>query len=241
MCYDIDNLCSLNGVRFMDESVNNIELENYNTHEFTLKLYLVVKRCFDIVFALIGCLFILPIAVIIKISYLLTGDKESIFFSQDRLGKDGKIFKFYKFRTMVPDADRVLKELMENDLEITQEYTINKKLENDPRVTKVGKFLRNYSIDELPQLLNILKGDMSLIGNRPYLVREKEDMGSYYNDIVKTKPGLTGYWQVNGRNDVTFKKRLKLESYYSNNLSIYIDLKIFFKTFAVVLLKKGSK
>ena len=225
----------------MNENISSIELENYNTHVFSLKIYLAVKRFFDIVFALIGCLFILPIAVIIKIAYLLTGDKESIFFSQDRVGRDGKTFKFYKFRTMIPDADKVLQELMENDLEITREYTINKKLENDPRVTKVGKFLRNYSIDELPQLLNILKGDMSLIGNRPYLVREIKDMGDYYNDIVKTKPGLTGYWQVSGRNDVTFKKRLKLESYYSNNLSLHLDVKIFFKTFVVVLLKKGSK
>ena len=105
----------------------------------------------------------------------------------------------------------------------------------------MGKLLRKTSLDELPQLFNVLKGDMSLIGNRPYLPREKDDMKYYYKSIVKTKPGLTGYWQVNGRSDTTFKERLKLEKYYSNNCSLWLDIKIFFKTFKVVLLHKGSK
>ena len=105
----------------------------------------------------------------------------------------------------------------------------------------MGKILRKTSIDEFAQLINILKGDMSLIGNRPYLLREKEDMGNYYNDILKTKPGLTGYWQVSGRSDTTFEERLILEKYYSNHNSLRLDIKIFFKTFSVVLLHKGSK
>ena len=122
-----------------------------------------------------------------------------------------------------------------------QETGINKKLKDDPRVTKIGKFLRNTSIDELPQMINIFKGDMSLIGNRPYLPREKEDIGAYYKDIVKTKPGLSGLWQVSGRSNLTFKDRLKLESYYSNNANLWLDIKIFFKTILVVLKKNGAR
>jgi len=105
----------------------------------------------------------------------------------------------------------------------------------------MGAILRKTSIDELPQIINILKGDMSLIGNRPYLPREKKDMGSYYNSIVSSKPGLTGYWQVSGRSDVDFKERLKLESYYSNHMSLSLDVKIFFKTFKVVFCGKDAK
>lgn len=204
-------------------------------------MYLCIKRLFDIIFSLVGCIFLLPIALVVKISYIINKDFNPIFFSQERIGKNGKLFKFYKFRSMVPNADEVLKNLLESDKELAEEYKINKKLDNDPRITKMGKLLRKTSLDELPQLFNVLKGDMSLIGNRPYLPREKDDMKYYYKSIVKTKPGLTGYWQVNGRSDTTFKERLKLEKYYSNNCSLWLDIKIFFKTFKVVLLHKGSK
>lgn len=197
--------------------------------------YFFCKRFIDIVFSLIGMIFFVPLTVIIKVVYMLTGDFSKLFFIQKRIGLNGKEFKFYKFRTMVPNADEILFKMLEENEEIAKEYKENKKLENDPRITKVGKFLRNSSIDELPQIINILKGDMSLIGNRPYLPREKKDMGKYFDEIVKTKPGLTGYWQVNGRSDVSFETRLKLEKYYSNNCSLIMDIKIFFKTFIVVL------
>lgn len=205
------------------------------------KIYLIIKRTMDIFFSLIGLIFLLPIAIIVKIIYMCNKDFHPIFFKQKRIGKNGKLFNFYKFRSMVPNADEVLTKLLKEDKEAAKEYKINKKLENDPRITKIGKILRKTSIDELPQLINVLKGDMSLIGNRPYLPREKEDMGSYYNDILKTKPGLTGYWQVSGRSNTTFEERLKLEKYYSNHNSLKLDIKIFFKTFKVVLLHKGSK
>ena len=227
----MDNVASLEAV----ETHSNIK------YKIKYRMYLIIKRIFDIVCAFIGCLFLLPVAIIVKISYILNKDYDSIFFKQQRIGKDGKLFNFYKFRSMVPNADEVLFKLLETDEEAANEYKINKKLENDPRITKMGKILRKTSIDELPQLINILKGDMSLIGNRPYLLREKEDMGNYYNDILKTKPGLTGYWQVSGRSDTTFEERLILEKYYSNHNSLRLDIKIFFKTFSVVLLKKGSK
>lgn len=204
-------------------------------------LYLGIKRTFDIVIALVGCLFLLPIALVVKICNLISKDKEPIFFSQARIGKDGKEFKFYKFRSMVPNADEVLFKLLSENEDLAKEYHKNKKLDNDPRITKIGNILRKTSIDELPQVINILKGDMSLIGNRPYLPREKDDMETYYEEIIKTKPGLTGYWQVNGRSNTTFSERLKLESYYSNKCSLKLDLKIFFRTFKVVLLHKGSK
>jgi len=172
---------------------------------------------------------------------MCSGDFGKIIFTQNRIGKNGKEFKFYKFRSMVVNADDVLKELLKQDEELAKEYKENKKFREDPRITKVGKFIRKASIDELPQLINVLKGDMSLIGNRPYLPREKEDMGSFYEDIIKTKPGITGYWQVSGRSDLSFRKRLELEQYYSNHYGFKMDMKIFFRTFSVVLGKNGAK
>lgn len=204
-------------------------------------VYLCLKRLIDIIAGIIGLLILLPIALVIKIISMCNGDFHKIIFVQKRIGKNGKEFDFYKFRSMVPNADEILFKLMEENEEIRKEYQENKKLKEDPRITKVGKFIRRFSIDELPQLINVLKGDMTLIGNRPYLPREKDDMGKYFNDIVKTKPGITGYWQVSGRSDVTFIKRLKLEQYYSNNAGFKMDLSIFFKTFKVVLFGKGAE
>ena len=204
-------------------------------------VYQVVKRLFDLIVSIIGLILLLPVTIFIKIAYMLTGDFSSIFFVQERIGKGGKNFKFYKFRTMVKDADEILFKTLAKDEKLAEEYKINKKLKNDPRITKVGKLIRKLSIDEMPQFINIFLGDMALIGNRPYLPREKEDMGEYFDDIVKTKPGLTGYWQVSGRNNVSFMKRLKLEQEYSNKASFRLDVRIFFKTFSVVLFGRGAE
>ena len=213
-----------------------VDRSNYKTG-----FYHISKRLFDIIFSFIGLIFLIPITIILKIAYMCTGDFHRIFFVQERIGKNGKIFKFYKFRSMVPNADEVLFRTMELDKIIAEEYQKNKKLKHDPRITKMGKFIRSTSIDELPQLINIFLGHMSFVGNRPYLPREKKDMGEYYEDIIKTKPGLTGYWQVNGRSETTFEERLDLESYYSNNASLILDIKIFLKTFKVVLFKIGAR
>lgn len=202
--------------------------------------YLFFKRIFDIVCSLIGIVFLLPIIIIVKICSILSHDYGTIFYTQNRIGWHGKIFKLYKFRTMSVDADEVLPKLLKNNKDLAKEYKLNKKLKNDPRITKIGKILRKLSLDELPQVINILKGDMSMIGNRPYLPREKEDMGKYYKSIVSTKPGLTGYWQTNGRNDVSFQKRLELEDEYSRICSLKLDLKIFFKTFKVLFYKQDT-
>ena len=210
-------------------------------HKIKKAIYYTTKKLFDIICALIGCLMLIPVSLITKISYLLTGDKEPIFFTQKRIGKNGKEFNFYKFRTMIPNADEELKRILKEDKELAKEYKENKKMKHDPRITKMGRFLRKSSLDELPQFINVLKGDMSVIGNRPYLPREKKDMGKYFDDIVSTKCGIVSYWAVMGRSDVSFKTRLKLEQYYSKNQSLKLDVKIFFRTFKVVLLKKGAK
>ena len=201
----------------------------------------VIKRTFDIIASIIGSIFLIFIIIFLKIAFLLSGDYAPMFYTQNRIGKNGKLFKLYKFRSMVPNADEILEDLLKNNPKIAEEYAINKKLENDPRITKLGTFIRATSIDELPQIINILKGDMSFIGNRPYLPREKNDMGEYYEDIIKSKPGLTGFWQCSLRSRGTFEDRLKMEKYYSNNQTLKFDLCIFFKTIKVVITKEGAK
>ena len=142
---------------------------------------------------------------------------------------------------MVPNAEKVLENLMKSDSKIRKEYLNNKKLEHDPRLTRVGKIIRRTSIDEFPQFFNVLKGEMSLIGPRPYLLREKDDMEMYYNEIVACKPGITGLWQVSGRSDLSFKYRLKLDRIYYLQRTIRFDLIIAYKTFGAVFNKNGAK
>ena len=199
-----------------------------------------MKRFIDICAGIAGCLTLIPLIAFVKYKYVKSGDHDSIIFSQDRIGKNGKMIKIYKFRSMVPNAERILDELMEKDSKIKEEYLTNKKLVNDPRITPVGKFLRKTSLDEWPQFVNVLLGEMSLIGPRPYLPREKEDMGQYYNSIIKCKPGVTGMWQANGRSDVEFNYRCKLDDYYYHNWSIWLDFTIIYKTIKGVVYGKGS-
>ena len=215
-------------------------MELSKVHQIKRTLYFAIKRVFDIICGIVGIILLLPIAIFVKIGYVCTGDFRSIFFTQDRIGKNGKLFSFYKFRTMIPNADEVLFEILEKDSKLKKEYEENRKLKNDPRITKFGKFVRRYSLDEFPQFINVFLGNMSLIGNRPYLPREKEAMGKYYHDIIKTKPGITGLWQVSGRNDVSFKKRLELEQEYSNMNSFRMDLKILLHTIKAVFKGDGE-
>ena len=201
--------------------------------------YLCLKRILDITIAIIGLILTSPIFLITAI-LIKKEDAGKVFLTQKRICKNGKEFNLYKFRSMVPNADAILMEMLK-DPKIEEEYKRSMKLVNDPRITKIGKFIRKTSIDELPQLVNVLIGNMSLIGNRPYLPREKDDMGSYYHEIIKTKPGITGHWQTSGRSKVSFRDRLILESYYSKHMSLSFDIKIFFKTFEVVLLRRGAE
>lgn len=202
--------------------------------------YFAIKRAFDILIGMFGILCMLPLAFIIKAVSIYNRDYNSIFFKQQRIGKNGKLFTMYKFRTMVPNADNILYQLMQTDEEFKKEYTLTKKAKNDPRITKVGKVLRKTSLDEIPQFINVFLGHMSLIGNRPYLPREKEDMGIYYKSIIQTKPGLTGLWQVSGRSNTTFQERLEIEKKYSMIYNLKLDLQIFFKTIIQVIKKDGA-
>ena len=205
-----------------------------------VKVYDFVKRGIDIFTGLIGCIILVPLMVIVKIINVVNNDKGKIFYVQKRIGKNGKEFKLYKFRTMVEHADRKLRRVLKENNELREEYTVNKKMKNDPRITKAGKILRKTSLDEFPQFINILKGDMSLVGSRPYLIREKKEMGHYYKYIVQTKPGLTGLWQTSGRSNITFTNRLKIEKEYSEKYSLKLDFIIVFKTIKEVIMHKGA-
>ena len=226
----------------MNNQADTIDLNRDKTLTSSLNrtMYFFIKRLFDILMAIIGIIAMIPIALIVKVSYMLTGDFDSIFYKQKRIGKNGEEFDFYKFRSMIPNADKVLKELLKNDKKLAKEYKINKKLEHDPRVTKMGNILRKTSLDELPQVLNIIKNDMSVIGNRPYLPREKEDMGDYYYDVIACKPGITGMWQSHGRSEVDFDHRLLLDEYYYRNWSFWLDITLLFKTVKQVLYGEGA-
>ena len=201
-------------------------------------LYRFIKRFFDIFLSLVGLILLIPIALFIKIAYLLTGDYDSIFFHQVRVGKNGRKFKMFKIRTMCPDADKKLADILK-DPEYKKEWKKYHKLENDPRITKVGRLIRHGSIDETPQFINVLFGQLSLIGPRPLVPGEIEDLGGEKDLYESIKPGITGWWAVNGRSDTKVIDRLTLEYYYINNQSLLLDIKIFFKTFFAIFTKKG--
>lgn len=201
---------------------------------------LFIKRCIDICGGLVGVVLLLPITFVVKVANILNKDNGPVFYTQDRIGKNGKLFKIYKYRTMVQDADKKLFEYLQQNEEARIEYKKNKKLRDDPRITKFGEFLRKTSIDELPQLINVLKGDMSIVGPRPYLPREQEDMGNYYNKIIETKPGITGLWQVSGRSNTTFEERMKFDLKYNNEISVSKDIEILLKTVVTVIKREGA-
>ena len=219
---------------------NNKVLEKPQRKTFNEITYSFLKRTVDITASATALLLLSPVFLVTSLA-IKNDSKGPAMFTQKRIGKDGKLFEIYKFRTMVPDADKKLFELLENDEEAAKEYKLNKKLKNDPRITKVGNFLRKTSIDELPQLINVLKGDMSLVGPRPYLPREIDDMGNYYDTIIESKPGITGLWQVSGRSNTTFEDRLEFDMEYNENKGFFYDMGLLTKTVGVVLNKDGAK
>lgn len=202
--------------------------------------YFFCKRTIDIILSFIGIIIFLIVALIVKICYMLTGDFKSIIYVHERVGKNNKLFKMYKFRTMVHNSAEVLEELLK-DPKIAEEWYKYYKLENDPRITFIGKILRKTSIDELPQFINILKGDMSLIGPRPLLDEEAAQYKKNRAKLVSIRPGLTGYWACNGRSNCTPEERKKLELYYVDNCSMKLDIKIFFMTIVKVISREGAK
>ena len=222
------------------ENVNNINMNIKIQESNSINIYKVCKRAMDIVIGMTGVIVLCPIIAVVFIANKIEGDKGPIFFMQKRIGENGKLFRLYKFRTLVVDADKILMKKLKSDVNFREKYLNYRKIENDERITKIGNFLRKTSIDEFPQFINVLKGDMSFVGPRPYLNREKKDMGEYYNYIIKCKPGITGLWQVSGRSQNTFKERLKLDLEYYNNKGIWYDIKIILKTVLSVFKKEGA-
>ncbi len=204
------------------------------------KINRISKRIFDIFLSIVMLPVLLPVIGIISLLIKIDSPGK-VFFIQDRLGKNGKIFKCIKFRSMYENSDEILQDYLNKNPEAKKEWEKYKKLKGyDPRVTRVGKFLRKTSLDELPQIFNVLKGDMSLVGPRPYLPREIDDMGDYADVILMTLPGITGLWQVSGRNELEFEDRLKLDTWYVLNWSLWLDIVILFKTIKVVLKREGA-
>lgn len=201
--------------------------------------YLFFKRTFDIIFSLIACFFLIPLIIIIKIITLISGDTKTIFFKQKRIGKNGKNIYIYKFRTMIPNAPEVLNELLKQE-KYKKQWEHNQKLTNDPRITKIGKILRKTSLDEFPQFINVLKGDMTIIGPRPLVEGEIEAHNGNKFLYESVKPGITGWWACNGRSALSYKERLNLEYYYIRNQSFLLDLKCILKTINEVIIERST-
>lgn len=221
---------------------NSKILKNRQLIKYNIKkgIYNTVKRTIDICAGLIGTIFLLPIMMIVKIAYIKDGDHDSILFKQERIGKDGKKIYIYKIRSMVSNAQEILKEMLKEE-KYREEWKKYQKFENDPRITKIGKFIRKTSLDEFPQFYNVLMGDLSLIGPRPLLNGELDEHNGNHEIYESVKPGITGWWGCNGRSATTYEERLELEYYYAKNCSIWLDIKCIFKTVASVLLRKGAK
>ena len=214
--------------------------ENIYRSKIIIKIEKIIKRFIDIIGSLFGIIMLIPLTIGIYMANLIVKDNGPVFYYQNRIGKDGKLFKMYKFRSMVVGAEKKLEEYLEQNEEAKKEYAEYKKLKNDPRITRVGKFIRKTSIDEFPQFINVLKGEMSLVGPRPYLPGEKEDMNGFYKYITSCKPGLTGFWQISGRSEVTFTDRLDMDMKYYSKHSLKDDIKILNKTVMKIVRKEGA-
>ena len=203
-------------------------------------IYFGIKRIIDVLIGIVGIIILIPLMLIVKITNICCGDFNSIFYKQKRIGKNGKPIYIYKFRTMVPNADEVLQELLK-DKKYRDEWKLNQKFEHDPRITKAGKILRKTSLDEVPQFINVLKGDMSLIGPRPLVEGELDQHNGNHELYESIRPGITGWWAANGRSATTYEQRLNLEYFYVTHCSLWLDIKCVFKTILVVLSRNGAK
>lgn len=198
--------------------------------------YKIVKRTTDIVLSSIAMVALLPFFAIIALAIKIES-KGPVFFKHTRIGKDGKVIKIYKFRSMVQNAEDLIKKFTPEQM---KEYKENYKLANDPRITKVGNFLRKTSLDELPQLINIIRGDLSIIGPRPVVAEELKKYGPNIEKFLSVTPGLTGYWAANGRSCTSYEQRMQMELFYIDNLSLKMDIKVFLKTIVSVLKREGA-
>ena len=208
-------------------------------HNLTFKGNLIIKRLMDVTAILITMPIVLPVVIILAIMTKCTS-KGPIFYGHKRIGKNGKEIKCWKFRSMCVNSQEILEQILANDPVRRAEWEKDRKFQDDPRVTKFGKFLRKTSLDELPQLFNILFGDMSLVGPRPVTEPELVKYGKYKDYVLSVVPGLTGLWQVSGRSDTGYEERISFDTYYIQNWSIWLDIWILIKTVWVVLKGKGA-
>lgn len=227
-----------------EQVINEVVVENNDTidnKKVRVNIEKGIKRLVDIIAGLVGTILLIPITICIYIAKkILKEDDGPIFYDHLRIGKDGKHFKLYKYRSMIVGADEILKEYLAENEEARIEFEKNQKLKNDPRITKLGNFLRKTSLDEFPQFINVLKGDMSLVGPRPIVDREVELFGDKMKTVHSVRPGLTGYWAANGRSDTTYEQRVEMEAYYAENFSLLLDIKIILKTIKSVIKKEGA-
>lgn len=198
--------------------------------------YLCLKRCIDIVVSLIGLILTFPVFITVA-AVIKATSKGDVFFRHKRVGHSGREIMVYKFRTMIPDAGNFQKYMTSQQI---SEFKKNFKLRDDPRLTPVGRILRNTSLDELPQLVNVLKGEMSIVGPRPVVRDELEKYGEYAGKLLSVKPGITGMWQVSGRSDTTYGERVAMDMYYIDNMSLLLDMKIIFRTIKRVIGRDGA-
>jgi len=251
---DISSLClnfkrvfyvpDISGLSFTNQILHFSITQNLPIFETSTKFdsYInrLIKRAFDIIFSLFFIILFSPLYILIALIIKLTS-KGPIIYKHKRIGKDGKIIEIYKFRTMYENADKILEDLLKKDENLKKEWERNYKLKNDPRITPIGKFLRKFSLDELPQFFNVLKGDMSVVGPRPVV---KEELEKFYGDYKKfylaVKPGITGFWQVSGRSNTTYEDRVKFDTIYVVNWSLWLDLIIILKTLKVVIKNEGA-
>lgn len=223
-----------------EQVLEEILVDEWYDTEKEKPIFFFIKRCIDIILSLLGLIILSPVFLLIAI-LIKKEDHGNVFYKHKRIGHMNKDIYIYKFRSMTnkyKTFDEFYQTLSD---EQKQEWDENFKLENDPRITKIGKFIRKTSLDELPQIINILKGDMSIIGPRPVVNDEIEKYGNPKAKFLSVKPGLTGYWAANGRSATTYEDRIKLELYYIDHCSLLLDIKIFFKTILSVLKKEGAK
>ena len=223
-----------------EQVLEEVLVDEWYDTEKEKPIFFFIKRCIDIILSLLGLIILSPVFLLIAI-LIKKEDHGNVFYKHKRIGHMNKDIYIYKFRSMTnkyKTFDEFYQTLSD---EQKQEWDENFKLENDPRITKIGNFLRKTSLDELPQIINILKGDMSVIGPRPVVNDEIEKYGNQKAKFLWVKPGLTGYWAANGRSATTYEDRIKLELYYIDHCSLLLDIKIFFKTILSVLKKEGAK
>jgi Undecaprenyl-phosphate galactose phosphotransferase WbaP len=197
------------------------------------------KRVLDLMIIIAGGPLVLSLMLVISLLVWMDS-RGSVFYRAQRMGQDGKLFSCLKFQTMVPDAEAILQRLIEENSDIREQYEEYHKLRDDSRVTRIGRFLRKTSLDELPQLWNVLRGEMSLVGPRPYLPRESDKIGSVRGEILRVPPGITGPWQVAGRNDISFSERVQIDAYYVRDWSVWLDLVLLARTVEILVFGRGS-